>query len=297
MIEFFNVRKQFGEKIVFENLHWKIEKASVIGLVGPNGSGKSTLLRLISGVIDTDHGFVKVYEENVFENIGIKKHIMFVSDDPYYIHKGSLNDMRDLYEIFYPNFDHKRYKQLVELFGLDPNMKISHFSKGMKRQVAIILAFAARPKIMLFDEAFDGLDPLMRFHLRQMIAEFVEEDENIVIISSHNLRELEDICDTVAMINHNKLEFSEQIDAYQDKYHRFRIAFTEDQSKDIFKNLHPLHISGERKIFSVILEGNKDLLETKLQALHPVIIEHSHLSLEERYLLQVGGYRHESKIS
>lgn len=297
MIEFFNVKKQFGQKLVFENLHWKIEKASVIGLVGPNGSGKSTLLRLISGVIDTDHGFVKVYNENIFENTDIKKHIMFVSDDPYYIHKGSLNDMRDLYEIFYPNFDHKRYHQLVELFGLDPNMNISHFSKGMKRQVAIILAFSARPKIILFDEAFDGLDPLMRFHLRQMIAEFVDEDENIVIISSHNLRELEDICDTVAMINHHSLEFSEEINAYQDKYHRFRVAFTQKQSKDIFENLSPLHVSGQQKIFSIILEGEKELLETKLQALHPVIIEHSHLSLEERYLLQVGGYHHESKIS
>lgn len=297
MIEFFNVKKQFGQKTVFENLHLRIEKASVVGLVGPNGSGKSTLLRLISGVIDTDHGFVKVYDENIFENTDIKKHIIFVSDDPYFIYQGSLNDMRDLYQVFYPNFNLKIYHELVELFGLDPNMKINHFSKGMKRQVAIILAFAAQPKILLFDEAFDGLDPLMRFHLRQLIADFVEEDENIVIISSHNLRELEDICDTILMIDQQKVTFSNKLTDYNERYHRYRIAFEEAQDASLFAKLNPLHLSGKSKIFSIILEGERSVLEEEIKKLSPLIIEHSHLSLEEFYLLQVGGYHRESKIS
>ena len=294
MIEFFNVRKNFGKKVVFDNLHWKIETGSVVGLVGPNGSGKSTLLRMLSGVLEADHGFVKVGGEVVFENPDVKKDIVFVSDDPFFFSQSSIDDMKKFYQVFYENFDEEIYNKLLQTFQLDPFSKINNFSKGMKRQVSIVLAFASRPKIILFDEAFDGLDPLMRFKLRQLISDYIQNEDIIAIISSHNLRELEDICDTVAMIDNKMVQFSHSFEEYHNRYHRFRVAFNHEVDKSIFEGLNPLHVSGKSQIFSLILEGEVEQLFDKIEKLDPIINEHSQISLEELYLLQVGGLSNEN---
>ena len=294
MIEFFNVRKTFDKKVVFKNLHWKIEKGSVVGLVGPNGSGKSTLLRLIAGILEADHGNVKVNNEEIFENPELKKDIIFVSDDPYFFNQSTINDMKSFYKVFYENFDETLFQSLLKMFQLDPNIKINNFSKGMKRQVSIILGFASRPKIILFDEAFDGLDPLMRFKLRQMIAEYIQDKDMIVVISSHNLRELEDICDTVAMIDDQNVQFSHSFEEYHQRYHRFRVAFDHEVDQSLFDELKPLHISGQSQIFSLILSGNVEDLTEKINLLKPIINEHSQISLEDLYLLQVGGLESEN---
>ena len=187
MISFSNVVKRFDEKLVLDNINWKLSKGHCYGLVGPNGSGKSTLLRLISGVIESDTGTVFVDRENVFDNPRAKEKIFFLADDTYFFPQSTMEEMRAFYQSFYPNFDVQKYQMLVEDFKLDPFTKINSFSKGMKRQVMLILGLASNPDILLLDEAFDGLDPLMRFKLRQYIAQEISENEILFFISSHNL--------------------------------------------------------------------------------------------------------------
>lgn len=286
MISFSNVVKRFDEKLVLDNINWKLSKGHCYGLVGPNGSGKSTLLRLISGVIEADTGTVFVDRENVFDNPPAKEKIFFLADDPYFFPQSNMDEMRAFYQRFYPNFDVQKYQMLLEDFKLDPFTKINSFSKGMKRQVMLILGLASNPDILLLDEAFDGLDPLMRFKLRQYIAQEISENEILVVISSHNLRELEDICDHIAMINNNKLQMDSATDEMQDTYHKYQLVFKDRFDIEVLKALNPLHVSGTDRIFTMIVKGDKAEIEPSLKALNPMILEQGHASLEEIFIYE-----------
>lgn len=292
MISFSNVVKRFDEKLVLDNINWKLSKGHCYGLVGPNGSGKSTLLRLISGVIESDTGTVFVDRENVFDNPRAKEKIFFLADDPYFFPQSTMEEMRAFYQRFYPNFDVQKYQMLVEDFKLDPFTKINSFSKGMKRQVMLILGLASNPDILLLDEAFDGLDPLMRFKLRQYIAQEISENEILVVISSHNLRELEDICDHIAMINNNKLQMDSATDEMQDTYHKYQLVFKDRFDIDVLKALNPLHVSGTDRIFTMIVKGDKSEIEPSLKALDPMILEKGHASLEEIFIYETEDKEH-----
>lgn len=292
MISFSNVVKRFDEKLVLDNINWKLSKGHCYGLVGPNGSGKSTLLRLISGVIESDTGTVFVDRENVFDNPRAKEKIFFLADDPYFFPQSTMEEMRAFYQRFYPNFDVQKYQMLVEDFKLDPFTKINSFSKGMKRQVMLILGLASNPDILLLDEAFDGLDPLMRFKLRQYIAQEISENEILVVISSHNLRELEDICDHIAMINNNKLQMDSATDEMQDTYHKYQLVFKDRFDIEVLKALNPLHVSGTDRIFTMIVKGDKSEIEPSLKALDPMILEKGHASLEEIFIYETEDKEH-----
>ncbi|HLV50149.1 MAG TPA: ABC transporter ATP-binding protein [Erysipelothrix sp.] len=292
MISFSNVVKRFDEKLVLDNINWKLSKGHCYGLVGPNGSGKSTLLRLISGVIEADTGTVFVDRENVFDNPPAKEKIFFLADDPYFFPQSNMDEMRAFYQRFYPNFDVQKYQMLLEDFKLDPFTKINSFSKGMKRQVMLILGLASNPDILLLDEAFDGLDPLMRFKLRQYIAQEISENEILVVISSHNLRELEDICDHIAMINNNKLQMDSATDEMQDTYHKYQLVFKDRFDIEVLKALNPLHVSGTDRIFTMIVKGDKAEIEPSLKALDPMILEKGHASLEEIFIYETEDKEH-----
>lgn len=292
MISFSNVVKRFDEKLVLDNINWKLSKGHCYGLVGPNGSGKSTLLRLISGVIESDAGTVFVDRENVFDNPNAKEKIFFLADDPYFFPQSTMDEMRAFYQRFYPNFDTQKYQSLIEDFKLDPFTKINSFSKGMKRQVMLILGLASNPDILLLDEAFDGLDPVMRFKLRQYIAQEISENEILVIISSHNLRELEDICDHIAMINNNKLQMDSATDEMQETYHKYQLVFKDTFDINILKAFNPLHVSGTDRIYTLIIKGDKSKIETDLKALNPMILEKGHASLEEIFIYETEDKEH-----
>lgn len=292
MISFSNVVKRFDEKLVLDNINWKLSKGHCYGLVGPNGSGKSTLLRLISGVIEADTGTVFVDRENVFDNPPAKEKIFFLADDPYFFPQSNMDEMRAFYQRFYPNFDVQKYQMLLEDFKLDPFTKINSFSKGMKRQVMLILGLASNPDILLLDEAFDGLDPLMRFKLRQYIAQEISENEILVVISSHNLRELEDICDHIAMINNNKLQMDSATDEMQDTYHKYQLVFKDRFDIEVLKALNPLHVSGTDRIFTMIVKGDRAEIEPSLKALDPMILEKGHASLEEIFIYETEDKEH-----
>lgn len=287
MIEFINVNKKFDDKLVLEDLNLTINEGSIVGLVGPNGSGKSTLLRLLSGVLETDAGVVRIDEQNVYDNNKVKSEVFFLADDPYFFAQSTIIDIKQFYKIFYKNFSEEIFNDLLKEFKLDQNAKINSFSKGMKRQVSVILAFSCQAKILLLDEAFDGLDPLMRFKLRQHITDKTYQKDGIVVISSHNLRELEDICDSVAIIDNHSVKINYSTQEYQEIYHRFQIAFNKPFEPKEFDILKPIHVSGKSQVFTVILKGKQDELEKSLSAFSPIILERSGVSLEEIYVYEL----------
>lgn len=287
MIEFINVNKNFDKKLVLHDLNLEIKEGSIVGLIGPNGSGKSTLLRLLSGVLKTDSGSVLVDGKDVYDDNEIKREIFFLADDPYFFSQSSILDIKEFYKIFYTRFDETVFNNLVKEFKLDPNAKINSFSKGMKRQVSVILAFSCQAKILLLDEAFDGLDPLMRFKLRQHITDKTYQEDGIVIISSHNLRELEDICDSVAIIDNHKVKINHSTQEYADLYHRFQIAFDKPFDVEAFDALNPIHVSGKSQVFTIILKGEVEKLRKELETFSPIILERSDVSLEEIYVYEL----------
>ncbi len=289
MIELKNISKSFGDKLVLDDITLSIPEKSVIGLVGPNGSGKSTLLRILSGVYNADNGDVFFEKEAIFENPEVKQNIAFLGDEPYFFNQATLKDMHDFYKLFYPKFSEKTYQRLTELFKLNPDVKLTQFSKGMKRQVSLILAISCSPRLLLLDEAFDGLDPIMRFKLRQVMSELISDTEMTIIISSHNLRELEDICDAVIMIHEHKLQLNQSLAEASETYHKFNVAFSSPIDKNLFDFLNPLHISGDKQIFTLYLRGNKEELKTKINQLNPLLVETAPVSLEEIFIYEVGG--------
>lgn len=296
MITFSNVKKSYGEKLVLQDINWDLKQGTCYGLVGANGSGKSTLLRLLSGVIEPDAGLVEIDGMDVFDNPNAKKKIFFLGDEPYFFNQSTIKDMKQFYQLFYPNFDNDLYLELLNDFNLNEKVKINSFSKGMKRQVVLILALACKPDILLLDEAFDGLDPIMRFKLRQYISQIISDNNAIIIISSHNLRELEDICDNIALINNNVLQLDYATIDSDNIYHKYQVVFEKEFDMDKFKPLNPLNVQGKERIFTIVLKGNKEALDEQLNKLNPMIIQHSNLSLEEIFINEVERSKHEKTI-
>lgn len=294
MIQFTNVNKKFDNKVVLEDINITFQEGSIIGLVGKNGSGKSTLLRLISGVLHADAGVVLINDEFVYDNPAVKKNLFFVGDDPFFFSQSTIKDMQQFYKVFYKSFDDAYYYELLALFGLDEHSKINALSKGMKRQVSLLLALASKPKILLLDEAFDGLDPIMRFRIKQLLGEMILDENATIIISSHNLRELEDICDTVAIIDDNSILMNQATNDFGELYHRYQIAFEEEKNAINFDFLKPLNVSGSARIFSIILKGNRNEIETQLNAMNPLLVEHNDVTLEEIFIYEMENKNYEN---
>lgn len=287
MLKINDISIAFDKKEVLNGVDWQLEEGKVYGLVGPNGSGKSTLLRIISGVLKPDHGDVILNDQNVYNNPNIKGTISFVSDDFYFLNGSSLNEMKAFYKSFYPDFSESVYHNLLDIFPINEKEKISAFSKGMKRQASLILCLATGPKLLLLDEAFDGLDPVMRLSLKRYISDQMIDSQLTVIVSSHNLRELEDICDSIALIDHRKVVLNESIDNYRLQYHKFQLGFSESIDKSIFDDFKPLKVDGNGKVYTLVLKGDKDSLCEELSLLNPIILETLSLSLEELFVYEM----------
>lgn len=292
MINLKNINKQFDEKAVLENINWKVPKASIYGLVGPNGAGKSTLLRIISGVLKADEGTVLVNGVDVYDNPSIKKHILFVSDDPFFLPQSTIKEMRQFYELFYPSFNDSMYHSLLKKFGLSDTDKISDFSKGMKRQASIILALSCSPDILLLDEAFDGLDPVMRLNLKRIIANELMNREMTVIISSHNLRELEDICDRIALLNNHTITIQDEIESIRNQYHKIQLAYTNPIDDNVLHDLDPMYFDKRGNVYMIVLKGDLEDKMKQIKETQPVLCEEIPISMEEVFVyeMEANGY-------
>ncbi len=292
MINLKNINKQFDTKKVLEHINWEIPKASIYGLVGPNGAGKSTLLRIISGVLKADEGSVLVNGVDVYDNPSIKKHILFVSDDPFFLPQSTIKEMRQFYELFYPSFNDSMYHSLLKKFGLNDTDKINDFSKGMKRQASIILALSCSPDILLLDEAFDGLDPVMRLNLKRIIANELLNREMTVIISSHNLRELEDICDRIALLNNHTITIQDEIESIRNQYHKIQLAYTNPIDDKVLHDLNPMYFDKRGNVYMIVLKGELDDKMKQIKDTQPVLCEEIPITMEEVFVyeMEANGY-------
>ena len=292
MINLMNINKHFDDKQVLEHINWDVPKASIYGLVGPNGAGKSTLLRIISGVLKADEGTVLVNGVDVYDNPSIKKHILFVSDDPFFLPQSSIKEMRQFYELFYPSFNDSMYYSLLKKFGLSETDKINDFSKGMKRQASIILALSCSPDILLLDEAFDGLDPVMRLNLKRIIANELLNRDMTVIISSHNLRELEDICDRIALLNNHTITIQDEIESIRNQYHKIQLAYTNPIDDKVLHDLDPMYFDKRGNVYMLVLKGELDDKMKRIKETQPVLCEEIPITMEEVFVyeMEANGY-------
>ena len=284
MIEIIDVTKKFGDFTAIDKLSFKVDKASIYGLVGYNGAGKTTLLKTVAGVYKADGGEVKIFNENVFDNPKIKQRVFYVPDDIYFEQGATIESMGKFYAGYYPNFDKNAMRKLAEVFGLETKKRIHGFSKGMQRQAELVLALAAKPDILLLDESFDGLDPAKRNLVKNLLLDYMAENECSVIISSHNLHELADLCDHIGLINGKNIVLDCSVDEMSGSRCKFRLIFNDEKSEEDFKDFDIKAFNRDGKIISISLNGDIDENEKRLNAMKPLMIEKFPLTLEEIFL-------------
>ena len=302
MIEIKDVMKSFENKNVLNHLNVTISSGSIFGLIGPNGAGKSTLLYLLNGISKCDEGSILFDGKEVYENPDVKKDILFISDDPYYFHFATIDEMKDFYLTFYPQFNLETYQHYVDLFRLPQNKPLKDYSKGMKRQAMFALALAIAPKYLLLDEAFDGLDPVMRLAFKKAINQMIDENMT-VIISSHNLRELEDICDSFGILENGCMTTSGDLYDIKDHIHKIQIAFKEELNKEDFIKSMEAAIEGVKQrgksdkgektmLDSMIpayeaFKGDINEIKDYLRMFNPIMLEVLPVNLEEIFIYEM----------
>lgn len=286
MIEIKNLSKSFTDKEVLKNINLTIKDGSIVGLVGINGSGKSTLMRVISGIYKADDGQVLIDNQVAYENEEVKKDCFFLPDEPYYGINTTPLSIIDLYQTFY-NFDKEVYLSYLNTFKLPLKKSLHNFSKGMKRQVFISLALAIKPKYLLLDEAFDGLDPIARLTFKRALIELVDQYKSTVIISSHSLRELEDICDSFCLLDNKDILSSGQITEEIEKYHKYQVAFKEEVTKEDFKDIDFVRYEQDGRIIKVVINEDLDSFKEKIKKYKPLIIDEVTIDFEELFIIEV----------
>jgi len=298
MIKAENITKKFEKFHAISNLSCEIPKGCVYGLIGANGAGKSTFLRLVTGVYKADAGRITLDGKEIYENPDAKKRMFFVPDELYFLPSASMNRMADLYQSVYNTFDRQRFTELTNILKLDPKVSTNTFSKGMRRQAATILALCCKPEYIFFDETFDGLDPIARNLVRNLIAEHVIEQETTVIITSHSLRELEDTCDQLALLYQGGIVFEADVQNLKTSLFKVQVAFSVDYDKEIFAGLDLLNYNQKGSVANFIVRGDKQKTREFLEEKSPILLDILPLSLEEVFVheMQAIGYAFENTL-
>ena len=292
MIQVERLTKKFQTYTALNQISVSVQPGSVFGLVGSNGAGKSTLLRTIAGIYKPDSGTVAIDGTPIFEHPNVKNDIFFISDFPYFIPQSNMKEMAKFYASMYSNWSHERYRELCSLFPIEEKMKISSMSKGMQRQVALICALSTQPKVLLMDEIFDGLDPVMRQLLKKLLAREVSERNITVMIASHNLRGLEDVCDHVGLLHQGGVVFEQELDGLKLNLHKLQAVFKPMISMDVFSDLDILKFDMKGSLINMVIRGDKGVISRRIEALKPVYFEMLPLTLEEIFIseMEVSGY-------
>ena len=295
MIETINVSKKFDKLTAVDRLSLKIDDGSIFGLTGTNGAGKSTLLRMMAGILRADEGEILVDAQSVFENKAAKEKVFFISDDVYYFPNATPADMAVFYESYYPAFDRKAFSELISGFGLEENRKLRGFSKGMKKQFAVAAGLAAGTKYLLCDETFDGLDPVMRQGVKRLFASAMADRGLSVVLASHSLRELEDICDHVGILHRGGILLSRELEDAKECLNKVQIVYREDAEAagaSLPDGLKLLKQEQKGRLHSMILRGDSSLADAYFKATEPVYYERIPLSLEEIFIAETeeAGY-------
>ena len=293
MIEFRNVTKYFDAIKAVDSVSAVIEEGHVFGLIGTNGAGKSTLMRLMSGVLSADQGSVTVDGEKVFDNPVVKARIFYISDDQYFFKNGTPGDMLRLYQTYYPDFDSAKWNELMAKFGLDKGRKVNTFSKGMKKQLSVICGVCAGTKYLLCDETFDGLDPVMRQAVKAVFVREIEERKLTPVIASHNLRELEDICESVGLLHRGGILFEKDLDEMKLNIHKIQCIIKEEEMLRRIRNgLEILTMDNRGALYTFTVRGQRQQVDGFMEELSPIFYEMLPLSLEEIFIseTEVKGY-------
>ena len=288
MLEIKNVTKAFKDKSVLDDVSLNIDHGSIFGLVGVNGAGKSTLLRSIAGIYSLDDGLVLFEGLDTHIDVEIRKRIFLVSDDPYYPYGSSIKSLKMFYKSFY-DFDEEVYQKYLNLFKLSETDNISNFSKGMKRQAMLLIALACKPDLLLLDEAFDGLDPIVRVHIKNALSDLIEDNNSLIIISSHNLKELEDICDSYGILENGHIETYGDLLESKANINKYQLAFKEEVDIEMFKGFDVLYKNMEGRIVTLVIKGNREDVSKKLEALNPLILDVLNVNFEELFIYEHTG--------
>ena len=289
MLEMKNVTKTFGSFKALDDLTLTVPQGAVYGLVGPNGAGKSTAIRHLTGVYRPDKGSVTMKETPIYENPVIKNVIGYIPDDIFYFPSATLEDMKKFYKGIYPRFDTALFERLKDIFALPDKTPIRRYSKGMQKQAAFHLALSTRPEVLILDEPVDGLDPVMRRQVMSLILSDVAEYGTTVLISSHNLRELEDVCDHVGIMDHGKMLLEKSLADMQGNTHKLQLVGDTPAGLDI------LHESNSGRLKTLIVRGQAWEISTKAAAAKPAYFDVLPLSLEEIFIYELGGVNYAVK--
>ena len=289
MLKLENVTKTFGGFKALEDLNMNVPKGAVYGLVGPNGAGKTTAIRLITGVYRPDSGSITMEGIGIYENPALKSRIGYIPDDVFYFPSASLEEMRRYYRGIYPEFDDELFQKLYEVFELPAKGQLRRFSKGMQKQAAFQLTICTRPDLLVLDEPIDGLDPVMRRQVWSLILSEVAQRETTVLISSHNLRELEDICDHVGIMDHGKMLLERSLADMQGNTVKLQLV------GDLPEGLEVLHESQSGRMKTFVIRGSAEAVTERIKATNPTYFDVLPLSLEEIFIYELGGVNYEVK--
>lgn len=293
MIKVKEVSKNFEDFVALDNITCNISDGCIYGMVGSNGAGKSTFLRVLAGIYKPEKGEAYIDDAPIYENPKIKENVVLVADELFFLPGTNMNKMAKLYASIYEKFDWERFNKLTELFELNPAKPIGNFSKGMKRQAAIILALSTRAKYMFFDETFDGLDPVMRNLVKKLICNDVIEYNATVIVTSHSLRELEDICDHLALLHRGGLVLELKTSQF-----KIQVAFRNEFSRSTFDEFNIIRYRQEGSVANMIINGDRDTTVEKLSKLNPLVLDVLPLTLEEvfTYEMEALGYEFDTAL-
>lgn len=287
-----NLTKKFDDILAVDHVNAEIRAGSVFGLIGTNGAGKSTFLRMLSGILKPDEGSVTIDGEEIFENEKRKARFFYISDDPYYFNNASPLDLMEFYSKIYPQFDRKRFHHLLETFGLEGRRKIQTFSKGMKKQLSVTCGICANTDYLFCDETFDGLDPVMRQAVKSIFANDMSERNLTPIIASHNLRELEDICDHVGLLHRGGILLSKDLDDMKLNIHKLQCVLKDGETLEDLGALQCIKTETRGKLHTITVRGTREEVEGLMESHQPVFYEIIPLSLEEIFIseTEVAGY-------
>ena len=293
MIKVDRVSKKYDNDFVLNNLSFNIKDNCIYGLVGANGAGKSTLLRIIMGIFDGNMGSVTIDGEEVSHNVKLKQKMVFIPDDLFFYPGYTLIDMAKYYQSMYDEFDMDYFRELAKLLKLKENVKIINFSKGMKRQCALICAIATNADYMFFDETFDGLDPVIRNVMKKIIVKQMNKKKTTIVMTSHNLRELEDVCDNLGLLYQGGILFESDIDTIKTNMYKVQISLKGDFDKDDFSDIDLLSYKKNGSVATLIIKDVDNTSKKKLAKKNPIILDYLNLTLEEIFIYEMEAMGYE----
>ncbi len=295
MIELENIQLSFDDNKILDGVTMTIPDGRAFGLLGSNGAGKSTILRLLSGVYKMQGGSLKIDGEEVYDNVKIKEQICFINDETIQFTGYTLKQLKNYYKRFYRTFSEEKFAKLHSVLNLPMNKKLSTFSKGMKRQAIVICAIACCTKYIFLDEAFDGLDPTMRIIVKNMMIDAMIDNGTTVILSSHNLKEIQEFCDTAALLHNGKIVFCRELDSVMGSIRKIQTSFDISPAKEDFPEIEVLHIENMGSVTSIIAKGSEEEIRAAMEKHNPKFVDIIPLTLDEIFIYEMEGQGYDGK--